>query len=72
MAITRAIECGIANAELTTTIIGSCGASGGTYGVPRVHVALVMGTGIRCSKSRVARLMTKAGYKGSTGGGCMG
>ncbi|HHY37646.1 MAG TPA: IS3 family transposase, partial [Clostridia bacterium] len=38
--------------------------SRGTYGAPRIHAELVMGSGIRCSKKRVARLMRQAGIQG--------
>ena len=37
--------------------------SGGTYGVPRVHVELV-DQGVRVSRKRVARLMREAGLRG--------
>lgn len=54
----------IANDELTRIIIKIHEASRGTYGVPRVHAELVMGQGIRCSRNRVARLMSRAGLQG--------
>ena len=31
--------------------------SRGTYGVPRVHVELRLGRGVRCGRKRIARLM---------------
>ena len=51
------------DAELTGQIRRIHERSRGTYGVPRVHAELA-DTGTRCSRKRVARLMTAAGLEG--------
>jgi putative transposase len=52
-----------ADAQLAEQIRAIHQASRGTYGVPRVHAALVA-TGTRCGHKRVARLMGRAGLVG--------
>ena len=49
---------------LTAAIRTAHQASGGTYGVPRMHAELTLGQGLRCSRKRVARLMRAAGLLG--------
>ena len=52
-----------ANVELTAHIDAVHRASGGTYGVPRVHAELAA-LGIRVGRKRVARLMRALGVRG--------
>jgi transposase InsO family protein len=53
------------DAELTDRIVAVHGASGGTYGAPRVHAEL-RDQGRRHSRKRIARLMRAAGRRGRT------
>ena len=53
------------NADMTTIIKDLHQKSGGTYGSPRLHQALIK-LGWRCGRHRVARLMKKHGLEGRT------
>lgn len=53
-----------ADAELTRTIVEIHRQSRGTYGSPRVHAELRLGTGIRVGRKRVERLMRQVGLQG--------
>lgn len=52
------------NADLTQRIASIHQQSRGTYGAPRVHAELILGSRVRCSRKRVARLMRLAGLAG--------
>ena len=52
------------DAVLTNTIVDIHRMSRRSYGSPRVHAALRLGEGIRCSRKRVERLMAQAGVAG--------
>lgn len=39
--------------------------SRGSYGVPRMHLELRLGRGVRCGRKRIARLMRAAHVQGS-------
>ena len=53
------------NADMTATMKDLHQKSGGTYGSPRLHQALIK-LGWRCGRHRVARLMKKHGLAGRT------
>lgn len=53
------------DAELLEQIVRIHEESRGTYGAPRVYAELKLGLRIRCSKKRVARLMSEAGLEGT-------
>ena len=53
------------NADMTATMKNLHQKSGGTYGSPRLHQALIK-LGWRCGRHRVARLMKKHGLEGRT------
>ena len=53
------------DAELLEQIVHIHEESRGTYGAPRVYAELKLGLRIRCSKKRVARLMSEAGLEGT-------
>ena len=53
------------NAEMTSIIKDIHQKSGGTYGSPRLHQALIK-LGWRCGRHRVVRLMKKHGIEGRT------
>ena len=53
-----------ADALLTSAIVDIHQMSRRSYGSPRVHAALRLGEGIRCSRKRVERLMRQAGIQG--------
>lgn len=50
-----------ANRTLTDKITEIHAQSGGTYGSPRVHKELVLGEGLCVGRSRIERLMRRAG-----------
>lgn len=52
------------DAKLTELIVKIHQASRGTYGAPRIHVALALNHSIRCGRKRVARLMRQMGLTG--------
>ena len=54
----------LADAALRKQIEDIHSSSRGTYGAPRVHAELRSGSGVRCSRKRVARLMREAGIQG--------
>ena len=53
-----------ANRTLIDKITEIHAQSGGTYGSPRVHKELVLGEGLRVGRSRIERLMRRAGICG--------
>jgi hypothetical protein len=54
----------VADAALTETIRRVHAGSRATYGAPRVHAELADAHGIRCGRTRAARLMRTAGLAG--------
>jgi putative transposase len=54
----------LADAQLENDVRAAFTASRCTYGAPRVHAELRLGSGVRCGRKRVARLMRTAGLVG--------
>jgi hypothetical protein len=54
----------LVDAQLENTIRAAFTASRCTYGAPRVHAELRLGSGIRCGRKRISRLMRSAGLTG--------
>jgi len=57
-------ERAVADSALSAQIVEIHTMSRGTYGVPRVHLELHLGRGVRCGRKRVARLMRAARLQG--------
>ncbi len=54
----------VVDAALSTQIVEIHTMSRGSYGVPRMHLELRLGRGVRCGRKRIARLMRAAHVQG--------